>query len=377
MKIQKFLYILVALVSVVSSCSDDNEEENTPMQITKSDVVYQASGGSGTIQVNSQSGIKSVTSSDDWCVATYSNGNTVSLDVAVNPSLEQRSAVISISANNGEEVRVSVSQTGSMYELEDNKVLGFGYDDATGTVNIASHNINADLVVSPSANWLSARQDGDAIIVHAAANTTGTWRGGVVYCQIGGQTRDSIVVVQAEEKDIYGDYYMVGDKYTEAQTYPTATKVSILPGDSANMVKFDWTDTGFSYNYEFNSNTKVIKLRGDVEHPLGYKRFRLENFMVGGNVDEMSGTYILFMYGNGTYSGGFGSGQNNVTCDVYLSAIGDQVVWRLRDNGSVPGVSHNGIFIYDDDENYYLNRGIYLRARNVYMIPADKYHSAK
>lgn len=364
------LYIFIVLAALIS-CSDNNDEENTHIAITQSDAVYDAAGGDGTITVNSLYGIKSVLSSDDWCAVSFGSDNTVSLSVAANPLEESRSAVVTITDNSGNETHLAISQQGSLYKLVDDKVFNFGYNDSTIVVNIAQKNINADL--KASADWLTARQEGGNVVVHVAANNSGTWRAGTVYCQVAGASKDSIIVVQAKEKDIYGDYYMTGEPYyTQGIAYPTTTRVSIAKGDSTNLVKVTWTDTGFSCDYAFDTKSLVFKIWANMYHPLGYRRFVMDNMMVGGDIDEMSGVYLLMFYGNGEIQGGNRSNQNNLTTDAYLSAIGNQVVWRLRSNSSLPGVSFNGIFIYDDYESYFTSGGVFIQARDPYMIPVGR-----
>lgn len=365
------LFFIFAVLCVLASCSDSDNALDAPLAITQADAVYDAAGGEGKVTISSPYGINSISISDSWCVATQEGDNSVHLNVAANPLMETRSAVVTITDNNGGEAHLSISQGGSLYSLNENKAFNFGYQDSTLTVKIASHNVDADL--KASADWLSARQEGENIVVNVSANNSGTWRAGTVYCQIGGINRDSIVVVQAEEKDIYGDYYMVGEPYNASQTYPSVTRLSIVRGDSANQVKINWTDTGFSCDYPFAADSLVLKIWANVYHPLGYRRFTISDFMVGGDIDAMSGVYLLMLSDNGYANGGFRTNQENLSTDAYLSAIGNQVVWRLRSNSSLPGVEFNGIFIYDDYESLYTSGGVFIRARNVYMIPANKY----
>lgn len=359
------------------SCSDNNDDVNAPFAITQSDAVYGAAGGEGTITVNSLYGVKTVSSSDDWCIASFGGNNTVALSVAANPSEESRSAVVKISDNNGEEVRLAVSQQGCVYELEDDKEFSFGYNDSTITVGIAQKNIDADL--KASADWLTARQEGGNIVVHVAANNTGTWRAGTVYCQFAGVSKDSIMVVQAEAKDIYGDYYMTGEPYDVGQVHPTVTRVSIAPGDSANQIKFTWTDIGFSCDYSFNADSIVFKMETNANHPIGYKRFVSDgDYMAYGNttVNVMSIIWAAMRGINGWYYGrALRNYSPNLNVDVYLSAIGNKVVWRLKSNSSLQNdIELNGIFVQNDYEHsFYPDRGVYISVKYPYIIPADKY----
>lgn len=379
MKAKTFIFFLSAVLICMSSCSNDDGDVYIPIAIAQSDVVFDAEGGDGYVSLRGSGSVASVTSSDDWCTASFDGGSTVNLRVPVNPSSDNRNAVVTVIDDNGNEVHVAVSQTGSVYVLDSNKVLNFGYNDSTAAVSIASHNIDANL--ESSVSWLTAKKDGNSIVVNAVDNNTGTWRCGVVRCYVGSKLKDSIVVVQVEDKDIYGDYYMTGDpvSLTSYQTYgfvpPSSIRVSLSKAADEGKISFSIPSHDVSADFEYDQQHHEIVIPAGQDNVLGYEMLIAEDHM---DVDPpfIIPSPIMFFLLCKEESSGY---EDDCSCNAYLSTNGNDVVWKLKDNGSWTKPADGLILDNPYMEEFYkgIKSATYFAANNLYIIKADKYKPAE
>lgn len=376
MKFLKTLLVFV-IVSLAYSCSSDDEAEYIPLEIASSNVTFDAYGGEGNISLNSQE-IAKVVSADDWCSVTYDGSGAIRLNVDANPLRADRNTVITVTGVNGSEAHIAVSQAGSDITLEDDDMLNFGYNDSTAVVRIAHSNVNVELNVKSEGDWLTAEQVGDSIIVSAAKNSTGKMRTGVVYFQFFGHTKDSVAVVQSETKDLYGDYYMIGDAYNGFPSDKTFLKVSLSQADSANKIKFSLPDYDITVDLDIDPTTHeyVIptglgnKLKDSVEIHLQYYDYT-------GEPADRYDSFITFLLVNSTIYVDLAEFYvANLNCTATFTYRDDAIAWKLNFPPSPVGIGTDCMVLY----NYYeyqfkgANVGIYFAAQNVYMIPANKYH---
>ena len=105
-------YILLSIIVCGYMASCDDNGYDTPAQqlvVTKSEVIFEALGGSSSVEVSSPNVI-SATVNKNWCTLTLS-GNKITVSVAENASIEGRNATIEIKSGS-ETVYVSVAQSG-------------------------------------------------------------------------------------------------------------------------------------------------------------------------------------------------------------------------------------------------------------------------
>lgn len=229
MKELKTLFIALIGFMIVLSCSDDNNvNESADFAIEKSDVAFDAEGGTGEITVSGVP-IASVSSSDEWCSVQLDGDHAVKVTVARNNNYDSRSSVVSLSDAHANTRNIAVSQQG-MKHIVSLKSLRFRNADSTVVVAMMEQPNSVSVNTSESEAWLTAAANGNELDISVTKNETGKPRIGYVCCDI-----DTIRVVQCDTKDIFGDYYIVGDK--DANALLTITDENKKIGYDKNVVK--------------------------------------------------------------------------------------------------------------------------------------------
>lgn len=136
---------------ITVACSDD--ETPKELKVLVANVSFDANGGQGTIQVNTNASL-TVTSDREWCVTTC-EGNVVKVEVDTNEELEGRTAGITISTLQGTTV-VPVSQEGCTISYKRSEAgIILPYTGGNRTVSLKT-NKNYEVLIPESAQgWLS------------------------------------------------------------------------------------------------------------------------------------------------------------------------------------------------------------------------------
>ncbi len=294
---KKHILIIISLLLFLS-CSDDSySPQLSTLRVTESQVSFQAEGGSGTVTVAGDSPIASVTSSEAWCTAQKAGDYSVSLQVSENPNTDTRSSAITIKDSEGNETHVAVTQTGLTFVLDDNKSFIFKDTESSGTVKILAHTLGVSLSVNNEAkSWLTCSLQGEEVSFQATANNTGDARSGYVYCSSGNR-RDSILVVQAEAKDLYGDWYIIGDSMEPTETFKkykvlTYIKVTLSEDSASNKLKMSIPRyNNNSASIDFNEETMGLELFGGMDFGKGgtyYPDFNFEDGIFTGTIRSIT-----------------------------------------------------------------------------------------
>lgn len=189
------------------ACSDDGEvgaEYNraSTISVVKSDVLFSANAGTGTVVVRSQNPI-SFKSSSEWCKATALNDSTLQVAVDVNESNIGRSSQITIKAG-VDSVNVTVQQQG--FYLQSDMSTGAVFGDEASRKAFA-FSFSGTPTITSTVDWLSASIEGDSLVVNVTDNETGHMRKGYVKYTFGSY-KDSVQVAQYDfDKDLAGNYY--------------------------------------------------------------------------------------------------------------------------------------------------------------------------
>lgn len=185
---------LLAGVTMFTSCGEDDATYTapTPLEVSNVEVLFESQGGTGTITVNSSAALEATTSST-WLTLAV-EGNKVTATATANPTLDGRSAKISLKAG-GAETTVTATQKGSVYGI------------AGGTEYTISDTLNAyvyipvvqdaGVTVKSLTDWLKAsyNAEADQIEVVAASNDEETPRVGYVAFETG-VVKDTITITQ-------------------------------------------------------------------------------------------------------------------------------------------------------------------------------------
>lgn len=376
--------IILVLLSALAACSsDDSDLEETAVRIIKSDIAYEAKGGSGEITLSAPAA--SVTSNDSWCNVTYNGGNTATLEVEGNPLSDSRSTFVTVEDGMGNKTNVAISQEGSVLVL-DNDNLQFRNNDSTATVKITSR--NTDIEVKSTSAWLSAGLSGEDISISVSENTSGQGRAGIVYCCIAGTVKDSITVVQTDDSDIYGEYYMVGKDIPQyARMFPNShniMRMTLGKADEEDKISFSLPEYDVSIDIDYDPASRAFKIPTNA---IAMKTFTLKNIILDNEFyDEIPyPDYLAFVLMSVSESGQvIGNTTINdtspYTCDAYMTAMNDNIVWRLKNNETWTDAKVNGLMLVDFVDgmfNSYHQSGYYYQGYDIYIIKADKYTQAK
>lgn len=188
------LIVLLAGVTMLMSCGDDDATYNSiqKLEVSNAEVLFEAEGGTGSITVNTSSGVTATTESTWLTVAA--NGNKVTVTAPLNSSLDGRSATITLKAGDAQAV-VTATQKGSVYGIAGG--LDYTLADAPNS-SIAVPVVHTSAVVVKSlSDWLTAtfNTETNQIEIVAAANDAETTREGYVAFETG-IIKDTLTIVQ-------------------------------------------------------------------------------------------------------------------------------------------------------------------------------------
>lgn len=227
---------MVALVSAgFTACSEDKDwgmDGESLIQVTESDVLFQAAAGTGTVIFNAAGQVTAETDRD-WCTASI-DGNTVNVSVAENGSLEGRSSQLILRCG-PDSVHVTVQQAGLVFQLSAGSEIVTGSDEAHSLTYGMSANV--PLVFEPDGDWFSVVSDGEHLTVGFKENTSGHARMGTL--RYSSDTfSGSLKVIQYDfGKDIAGPCYLTF--YTQEGKFQAMN--AVLSETELALPDYGWT----------------------------------------------------------------------------------------------------------------------------------------
>ncbi|HEY9544253.1 BACON domain-containing protein [Prevotella sp.] len=186
--------ILCLGIAGLSACSDDNSKNlnwQSPISIINSNIIFEGNKASGGLRVQAPSAI-TATVTAPWCHISVVNGDSVTVNVDENATIEGRSAVIAIKSGD-EELTAVVQQKGLSFLPKMDKKLTL-----TSDKGVTKYYIKHTTAAKAWSNvaWLKPSMDGDSLVIASDENTGMAHRSGMVYVQSGPYT-DSVAVEQA------------------------------------------------------------------------------------------------------------------------------------------------------------------------------------
>ena len=159
------LFLLLMGLLCLTSCGDDDYTYTAPetLNVTKADLYFTSSGGTGIIEIKSNNGLQA-TSSVDWCTVSVSGG-VIAAKVAENTSIESRAGTITVSDGVLTSL-VAVYQEGLACTID------------TSTLKIVNDNgvnssyITIDSSSSYATSWLSCIDEAGKVTFNLTANET-------------------------------------------------------------------------------------------------------------------------------------------------------------------------------------------------------------
>ncbi len=164
----KNLIYIISLLTAIFIISCDHESyrpfSDTQVGIESSNVIFEAKGGSGTIVVSPSEQSFTATSDKDWCTLSTS-GNTITVTVSANVSMDSRTALVTIRSN--EKVNyVPVSQNPIYIKMDTNEALFLGKG---GTVSIP-YSSEIPVTVSSEASWATPTVSNENVVITVSEN---------------------------------------------------------------------------------------------------------------------------------------------------------------------------------------------------------------
>lgn len=237
-----YSYILSMFIAVmVFACSDETTDGSfRRVEVASSNVTFTSVGGNGEIIVKTPN-VKA-TSSESWCQISMS-GSKVSVTVEPNLSLEERTAVVYMTADGMADYQIPVSQSGVKM-----KAIGMRALDGSGETDV-KFVYEADYpleVAEVEDSWLQATIEGDCISLTAPMSDNITHaRSTIVWLVPQGQTALRIPLAVTQNKrpkyllpleydDYLGEYELAYTINYNDTGRPKTTRVELVRGDEEN-----------------------------------------------------------------------------------------------------------------------------------------------
>lgn len=237
-----YYYILSMFIAVmVFACSDETTDGSfRRVEVSSSNVTFTSVGGNGEIIVKTPN-VKA-TSSESWCQISMS-GSKVSVTVEPNLSLEERTAVVYMTADGMADYQIPVSQSGVKM-----KTIGMRALDGSGETDV-KFVYEADYpleVAEVEDSWLQATIEGDCISLTAPMSDNITnERSTIVWLVPQGQTALRIPLAVTQNKrpkyllpleydDYLGEYELAYTINYNDTGRPKTTRVELVRGDEEN-----------------------------------------------------------------------------------------------------------------------------------------------
>lgn len=313
---KKILNILLftTLCLFIAGCSDDDD----PVQgltIVKSNILFDAEGGEGDIQISNAQGNLEVTSENAWCKVSAS-GTTIKVTADINTSIIGRSSLITIKSG-GETQEVVAMQNGMAFGVDKSEV----YVPVTtaGEVKIKITN-SLPFTFDKDADWFDYTVEGDEIIITTQASSSP--RKGLLTL-ISGDKRIEIPINQTllTYEDLLGTWTLA---YTDYDDIRTTANIELAEGVA-----------GESYILK-NLPPFLIDITLNFDASTG--RLYLNAGQVLGNIGTTTVTVCLWNWASATRSTTV-QYEGNVELDT------PKITYSFDDNGSWSGYTVYGVLV--------------------------------
>lgn len=222
------LYMLAAVLLLgVQSCKDDEPEPMVSITILKSDVLFKAAGGTGTVEFASEA-TPTVTSDKDWCHATVS-GNT--LNVTVDPNVEYDARMATVTLSTGLVKK-------DIYVQQDGIVIIFPFKNQSYSVEqggqkfVFSGTTTDESTITSDVDWITVSPSEDGFTVNVAKNKK--MQGRIGHVTVSAPAHDNVAVMTFQQEaatmpPVEGEYTMsLYTSSSESKLYEYDVK--LVPG---------------------------------------------------------------------------------------------------------------------------------------------------
>jgi len=232
---KKYILLAALVLAGFTACSEDEDwgmDGEKLIQVTKSDVLFQAAAGTGTVVFNATGQVTAETDRD-WCTATI-DGNTVNVSVTENGNLEGRSSQLILRCGS-DSVHVTVQQIGLVFQLSAGSEIVTSSDEVHSLTYEMTANV--PLTFESDEDWFSVVSDEEHLTVSFKENTNGHARMGTL--KYSSDTFSGLLkVTQYDfEKDIAGPCYLTF--YTQEGEFQAMN--AVLSQTELVLPDFGWT----------------------------------------------------------------------------------------------------------------------------------------
>lgn len=284
------LYMLAAVLLLgVQSCKDDDPEPMVSITILKSDVLFKAAGGTGTVEFACEATPTAV-SDKDWCHPSVS-GKTVTVTVDPNIEYDARMATVTLSTG-------AVKQ--DVYVQQDGIVIIFPFKNRDYTVAAEGQTLEFtgtttdEATFTTDADWLTVTPTEQGFTVNVAQNTLLSDRVGHV--TVSAPTHDNKAVLTfTQDADLTAKTFGVAAAGGTYEFFGVTPKKATITTD-ADWLTISATATGFTVTADKN---KIPKKRSGVVSVTvpGHDTPALLTFQqAGGNMPSAEGDYTMAFY---------------------------------------------------------------------------------
>ena len=284
-----FYLLAVPVLAGLAACSEKMEwdvDGESLIHVTKSDVLFEAAAGNGTV-VFEAAGEVTAETDRDWCSATV-DGNTVNVSVTENGSLEGRSSQLVLRCGT-DSVHVTVQQIGLRFQLSAGGEIVTGSDDEHSLTYDMSSNV--PLTFEPDGDWFSVASDGEHLTVNFKENTSGHARIGIL--RYSSDTfSDSLKVTQYDfDKDIAGPCILT--------FYETAEGEGGLMGLNAVLSRTALSIPAYGWTIPVTFDSEKARFTMNNGSAMGtYQGYNIYNTVLGGGYYTWSTSVcVLFPLG--------------------------------------------------------------------------------
>lgn len=241
-KLYSLFFLLTGLLCF-TSCGDDGYTYTAPetLNVTKADLYFKSSGGTGSIEIKSNSGLRA-TSSVGWCTISVSGG-VITAMVEENESLESRAGTITISDGTLSSL-VAVYQEGLACSIDMSAFKTVNPNTACSTsVTVDSSSPYTITISSFASSWLSYTDEDGVVTFNLATNTTGAPRGAYVTIVSGPKT-STFLIAQYDIQSFVGTWEA---KYLNFDGEPEDEQIEITnPAEGVLNLAFNAPAAGSS-----------------------------------------------------------------------------------------------------------------------------------
>lgn len=195
---KQVIYFLVTLVFLTGCSKYDYTLSDAGLTVKESVLEFTAKGGDGYILVESKNPIEA-TSNSDWCRIKVTD-KKIEVTVESHLGIENRTAVVSISADRDYAVNVPVTQSASRFIIN---AFHFEVGNEATTVKTAAHS-QQGIIFTTEETWMTADYDGDSISI-AVSKNPGKERKGTIKVT-SGTVSQTITVMQESAPLSYDDF---------------------------------------------------------------------------------------------------------------------------------------------------------------------------